>query len=497
MNINEECARTIKTKWASNRTEDRFAVENPATGKVIAYVQGASPAEVDRAVTEADRVWRTSWRWTTPQERCRLLRECARVLREHADEIAKIESEEHGKPYTQARTKDLESCIAIFETFGGLTVAMPSDVQEQRSVLGISTLEPFGVVGGIIPFNWPPIHTAGKSAPALAVGNCVVLKPPEQDPLAIMRIVELLNTVLPEGVLSVVPGLGSCGEALASHRLVKMVSFTGAPTTGAAVLRTVSKNLTPTMMELGGKNPLIIFEDADIEQAIRNAVDGAFFNQGEACTAASRILVQASIYDQVVERLSQAVPRLRVGDPADPTTHVGPLVNAIQQKRVLDYIDLGITEGAKIAAQAPIPTDERLANGFWVPPTLFVDVRPDMRIAKEEIFGPVTVVIKFDTYEEAVEIANGTDFGLIAGIFTNDYAKIWRSRHEIEAGIILVNTYQRSFLGTAFGGFKHSGSGREHALETLREYGRTKTMRIATGMGNVPCWASDVFEPKK
>ncbi len=491
--------KTITTQWSSQRPEDLFAVENPATGQIIAYVQGASPSNVDSAVLAADKAWRTGWRWTTPRERGRLLLECARVLREHADEIGRIESEEIGKPFTQARMLDVEFCIGAFEQFGGLVAAMPSNVQEQGPILGISTLEPYGVVGGIIPFNWPPIHTAGKTAPALAAGNCVVLKPPEQGPFTIMRIVELLNTVLPPGVVSVVPGLGTCGEALASNPLVRKVSFTGAPTTGMAVLRTLAKNLTPALMELGGKNPLIIFEDADIDQAVRGVIDGAFFNQGEACTAASRILVHTSLHDRVVQRIKEAVPKLRVGDPADPATHVGPLVTAAQRKRVLDYIDIGVAEGAKIAAQAPLPTDERLAGGFWVAPTLFVDVDPTMRIAREEIFGPVTVIIPFNTYEEAIEIANGTNFGLVAGIYTRDFAKAWRASREIDAGIVFVNNYSRNFLGTAFGGTKHSGFGREHALETLREFGHTKTVRITTGLGNVPEWfaVSDVLGPEK
>jgi acyl-CoA reductase-like NAD-dependent aldehyde dehydrogenase len=481
-------AKVITTQWSSQRPKDRFAVENPATGGLIAYVQGASAEGVDAAVKAADSAWRTSWRWVSPRERGGLLLSCARVLREHADEIARIESEEIGKPFTQARMGDVEACIDSFEMFGGLVGALPSQVQELGPLLGISTLEPFGVVGAIIPFNWPPIHTAGKSAPALAVGNTVVLKPPEQGPFTIMRIVELLNTVLPPGVLSVVPGLGSCGEALAGHPLVRLVSFTGAPTTGMAVMRTVAKNLTPTVMELGGKNALIVFEDADVEQATEGAVEGAFFNQGEACTAASRILVHTSLYDEFVARLTKAVLRLRVGDPADRSTHVGPLVTNVQRKRVQDYIEIGTAEGALIAAQAPLPTNPLLAGGFWVAPTLFVDVRPEMRIAREEIFGPVTAVIRFETYEEAISIANNTDFGLVAGVYTNDFTKAWKASREIEVGIVMVNNYNRNFYGTPFGGGKHSGYGREHALETLREFGHTKTVRIPTGLGKIQQW---------
>ncbi len=490
-------AKVVITPWSSRRPEDRFAVENPATGKLIAYVQGASPEGVHGAVTAADQAWRHSWRWVSPRERGRLLMDCARLLREQADELARIESEEIGKPVLQARMADMEACIGSFEMFGGLVGALPSQVQEQGPLLGISTLEPYGVVGGIIPFNWPPIHTAGKSAPALAVGNTVVLKPPEQGPFTIMRTVELLNTVLPPGVLTVVPGLGHCGEALAGHPLVRLVSFTGAPTTGMAVMKTVAENLTPTIMELGGKNALIIFEDADVELAVRGAVEGAFFNQGEACTAASRILVHISIYDKVVNRLTEAVSRLRVGDPADPSTHVGPLVTDRQRQRVLDYIEIGLAEGARLAVQAPLPTDPRLAGGFWLAPTLFIDVRPDMRIAREEIFGPVTAVIPFESYEEAITIANETAFGLIAGVYTRDFTKAWRAGRQLDVGVVLVNNYNRNFYGTPFGGGKHSGYGREHALETLREFGHTKTVRLPTGLGQIQQWSalSDVLGP--
>jgi len=479
---------TITTPWSSDRLEDLFQVENPATGELIANVQGASPKEVDAAVATADAAWRNTWRWTSAKERSRLLLECARLLRDNADELAEIESEEIGKPFTQARMVDIEACIGSFEMFAGLIPSLPSEVQETGPIVGISTLDPFGVVGGIIPFNWPPIHAAGKTAPALAVGNTVVLKPPEQGPFTIMRIAELLDEVLPQGVLTVVPGLGGCGEALAGHPLVRMVSFTGAPTTGMSVIRTAAKNLTPTVMELGGKNALIIFEDADLDLAVRGAIEGAFFNQGEACTAASRILVHATLHDEVVDSLAKAVSRLRVGDPADRSIHVGPLVTDKQRRLVQEYIEIGVAEGARIAARAELPTEERLAGGFWVAPTLFVDVHPHMRIAREEIFGPVTAVIPFNNDEEAIEIANATDFGLIAGIYSRDFERAWKVSRMIDVGVVLVNNYNRNFYGTPFGGGKHSGYGREHAKETLRSFGRTKTFRISTGSGSFPSW---------
>ena len=332
------------------------------------------------------------WKQRPARERGRYLRKVADVIRAHADEIAALESLEMGKPITQARHFDVEAAISIFDYFGSMVEVLPSQARDYGPVFDMTTLEPFGVIGGIVPFNWPPIHTAGKTAPALAVGNAIVLKPPEQTPSVVLRMVELIASVLPDDVVHVVPGAGAVGAALAGHPLVGKVSFTGSPATGSAVLRTAADNLTPTLMELGGKNPLLVFDDADVHEALLAAVDGGFFNQGEACTAASRILVQDSIFDEFARRLAHAVGRLRVGDGADPATDVGPLVTAAQQKRVLDYLDIGVAEGARIAAQAPLPDDPRLANGFYVPPTLLTDVTPDMRVATEEIFGPVVAL---------------------------------------------------------------------------------------------------------
>jgi len=316
-----------------------------------------------------------------------------------------------------------------------------------------------------------------------------VLKPPEQGPLSVMRCVDVLQEVLPDDVIHVVPGLGATtGQALASHPLVAKMSFTGSPQTAVAVLKTLADNLTPALMELGGKNPLIVFDDADLDLAVAGIIEGAFYNQGEACTAASRILVHRSLHDEVVARLADAVPRLRVGDPLQPGIAVGPLVTAAQQQRVMGYLELGVAEGARIVAQAPLPEDPRLAGGFWAPPTVFADVTRDMRIAREEIFGPVTVVIPFDDDAEAIEIANDTDFGLVAALFSADGTRALAAGRRIDAGIVFVNNYHRGILGTPFGGTKHSGYGREHSPETLAEFGRSKTFRMASGNGTPPRW---------
>ena len=479
------------TRWSSQDEADRFTVENPAIGTPIVTIQGAGPAEVDVAVRAAHAAHH-DWKARTPRERGGLLREIARAVRENADELARLESSDNGKPFTQARQFDMEAAIAIFELFAGLCEALPGAVRDAGALLDVTTLEPYGVVAAIVPFNWPPLHTAGKLAPALAAGNAVVLKPPEQAPLSVLRMIEIVQSILPDDVVHAVTGRGQVGAALAGHPLVGKISFTGAPSTGKAVLRTAAANLTPTLMELGGKNPFVIFDDADLESAIPWAVEGGYFNQGEACTAASRILVQAGCYEEVARRLSRAVSRLKVGDGADPGTHVGPLVTAEQRRRVEEYLEIGVAEGATVAAQADLPDDPRLAGGHFVRPTLFTGVTPAMRIAREEIFGPVACLIPFEDEEEALRIANDSEFGLVAGVFTADMERAMRVGRAVRAGMVFINNYNRAFTGTPFGGVGHSGYGREHALETLREFGHSKSLRLPSGSGPVPRWEPSI-----
>jgi len=478
-----------RTRWSSERPEDRFSVENPATGELIAVVQGCGEPEINAAVQAAHRAYEQHWRWVAPRERGRLLLECATLLRRHADELAALETLENGKPYTQSRPFDIELLIGSFEYFGSAIDKYPGEFHDGGVIHNLILLEPYGVVGGIIPFNWPPIHTGAKAAPALAVGNTVVLKPGEQAPLTIMRIVDLLQAVLPRDVLHVVPGHGAiAGRALAAHPLVGKLSFTGSTPTGSAVLKLAAEHITPALVELGGKNAFIVFADADLDSALAGAIDAAFFNQGEACTAASRLLVHRKIYDEFVDRFGRAVGRLKVGDGADPHTHVGPLVTRAHQKRVLGYIELAQAEGAMIAAQAQMPADPRLAQGFFVPPTLLTQVKPSMRIAREEVFGPVTVVIPFESFDEAIQLANDTEFGLVAGIYSRDTQMLMRAARRLDVGVVFANNYHRAILGTPFGGAKASGYGREHAMQTLREFGRSKAIRMPSGEGQIPRW---------
>ena len=464
-------------------------MDDPATGAVVATVEGAGAAEVDAAVRRARVAYDEVWRHTNARERGRLLAECSRVIRDHADDLALLETTEMGKPYSQARRFDVEFCISSFSFYAGLADKLPGAAYDLGPIAAHTVHEPYGVVGGIIAFNWPPIHTAAKSAPALAAGNTVVLKPPDQDPLTIMRIVELLADILPPDVLQVVPGAGpGPGSALAGHPLVERLSFTGSTATGRAVLKLAADAMTPVTVELGGKNPLVVFADADLDAAVRGALEGAYFNQGEACTAASRLLVEESVHEEFAGRLAAAVERLRVGDGRDPASHVGPLISRAQQQRVLGYIEQAVADGATVAARAALPEDPRLAGGPWVAPVLFTDVTPDMTIAREEVFGPVTAVVRFSGEDEALALANDTPYGLVAAVYTGDHARARRVARRLDAGVVMINNYNRALLGTPFGGFGDSGYGREHAIESMLEFTRTKNIREPSGIGTVPEW---------
>jgi acyl-CoA reductase-like NAD-dependent aldehyde dehydrogenase len=479
----------VTTRWSSSDPSDLLSIVNPATGRELARVQGGGAGEVDRAVRAA-RDAQARWASRAPRERGKVLLRAAALIRDHADELARLESSEMGKPVSQARNVDVEQCITLFEYYAGLVEVMPSQVRDQGYALDLTFLEPYGVIAGIIPFNWPPLHVGGKAAPALALGNAVVLKPPEQCPLVILRICELVQSLLPDDVLHVVPGGAETGAALVRHPLVGKVIFTGSSETGVRILHDTAERLVPALLELGGKNPIIVFDDADLDEAVVGAIEGGFFNQGEACTASSRILVQWSVHDEVVARLAPAVRRLRVGNGADPKTHVGPMISAEQQQRVLDYLRIGSEEGAVVTAEAPVPEDPELAGGYWVKPTLLTGVKPGMRVAQEEIFGPVVCVIAFSDEEEAVRIANGTPYGLIAGVYSANTTRTLRVSRRVNAGLVFVNNFNRVFVGTPFGGTGRSGFGRVHAPETLREFGRSKSIRLPSGEQPVPRWAA-------
>lgn len=477
------------TKWSSQEEAHRFTVYNPKDGQPYGIVQGCGAEGVDACVRAADRAYHRVWKKLSPHERGSYLKKAAQALREQARLIAKIETEEVGKPL-DVSNNDVRRCAEAFDFFGGLVGNLPSDFYELGAVNAEIFLEPYGVVAGIVPFNWPPLHAGAKIAPALAAGNTMVVKPGDQAPLAVMKIVEIVQSVLPENVLELVAGPGiEAGQVLTQHPLVKKISFTGSDNGGRAVIKQSADNLTPCIMELGGKNALIAFGDCDLDRAVATAFEGAFYNNGEACTATSRLLVDRRIYQLFTEKFLRLMDRLVLGDGLDPRVNIGPMVTRAHQQKVLSYIETGKQEGAVLARQLPVPTDGGLENGYFVGPAVFTDVRRDMRIAREEIFGPVTCIIPFEDEEEAVSIANDTDFGLIAVVFTENHSRAMRVTRALDTGCVYINNFYR--LGAQcvpFGGNKASGFGRERCAETLREFSRPKTVRIPSGLGEIPVW---------
>jgi acyl-CoA reductase-like NAD-dependent aldehyde dehydrogenase len=474
-------------EWIDVGDRETFAVLEPATGREIGRVVDCDEQLVADAVADSRRAF-GEWSALAPRERGRLLRLVAARIREHLKELAELEAREVGKPRRDALRFDLSFCHAGFDYYAGLADTLHGEILDQGPIEARVVYEPYGVVAAILPFNWPPIHFTKKSAPALAAGNTVIIKPGEQAPLTVLRLVEIANEVLPPGVLNAVPGM-TAGPALSAHPRVERITFTGATATGQRVLRSAAEHLTFATMELGGKNAVMVLADADLDLAVHVVVEGMFYNQGEACTSTARILVHESIHDEFLRRFGAATERLVVGDALDPDTDIGAMVDASQRDKVLEWLQSGLREGARVAAQGRLPTDERLRDGFWVAPTVLADVTPSMAIAQEEIFGPIACVMRFADEEEAIAICNGTRYGLTAAICTADEARAYRIAHRLEVGMVFVNNYmRRSFLGSPFGGQKESGFGRENAVETLHEFVRSKNIRFPSGRGVIPTW---------
>lgn len=478
----------IDGAWAPTVGLDRFSIMEAATGAVLAEVAAADDETVDRSVRSARVAYETVWRHMPPRERGALLRRVAAVIRDHADELAELEAREVGKPRRDAGRFDISFSHASFDYFGGLADSLHGEILDQGPIEARIIYEPYGVVAAILPFNWPPIHFAKKSAPALAAGNTVVIKPGEQAPLTVLRLVELANTVLPPGVINAVTGMAA-GAALTAHPVVERITFTGATATGRKVLQSAAQNLTFATMELGGKNALYVRADADLDQAVDVAIEGMFYNQGEACTSTARILVHDEVFEEFAERFSAAALALTVGDPLDAATDIGPMVDERQQQRVLAYLRTAVDEGASVVAQGVTPKAKYLAGGYWVAPTVLTGVLPEHTVGQEEIFGPIALLMRVGSDDEAIEIANATEYGLTAAICTRDEALAWQLAQRLDAGMVFVNNYmRRAFLGSPFGGVKGSGFGRENAAETIREFVRAKNVRFRSGRGTVPVW---------
>jgi acyl-CoA reductase-like NAD-dependent aldehyde dehydrogenase len=467
---------------------DTFEVLEASSGTALARVVNADDQMVDLAVNDARRAYDEVWRNLSPKERGALMRDVAVRIREHADELAELCAREVGKPKRDALRVDMVSCHSSFDYYAGIADTVHGEILDQGAIEARVVYEPYGVVAAILPFNWPPIHFSKKCAPALAVGNTVVIKPGEQAPLTVLRLVEIANEVLPPGVINAVSGM-SAGATLVGHARVERISFTGSTATGRKVMEGAARNLTYATLELGGKNALLVLDDADVDDAVAIAIEGMFYNQGEACTSTSRILVHSSLYDEFALRFVEKAASLRVGHPLAGATDIGPMVDEKLLRRVEHFVQVGVDEGARLLFKGNVPDDPALAHGFYVAPHVFGDVTPAMAIAREEIFGPVACLMRFDNDDQAVDIANDTDYGLTAAICTANEARASRLADRLEVGMVFVNNYtRRNFIGSPFGGVKGSGYGREYGPETLHEFVRAKNVRFPSGRGVIAGW---------
>ena len=452
----------IDGTWAD--AAQTFDDLEPATGRLLTQVAAASAEDIDRAVSAARRALDGAWGATPGPARARLLNRLADLIERDAGILAQLEARDIGKPVGQPSALDVPNAIATFRHFAGWADKIQGQTIPTAGYMGLPTLsytvrEPIGVIGAIIPWNTPLMIAGWKLAPALAAGNTVVVKPPEDAPLSVLHLGRLIHEAgFPAGTVNIVPGLGEvAGAALAAHPGVDKISFTGSPEVGRAIQKSAADTFKRVVLELGGKSPQIVLADADTQAAAAGIAMGLFFNQGEICAAGTRILVHRSLYGTVVDALGQAARAQVLGDPLDPETTMGALVNAEQQWRVLSYIEKGKAGGARLVAGGGRPG----AEGFFVEPTIFADVDNASIIAQEEIFGPVGAVIPLDTVEEAVRIANDTVYGLAATIWTRDLSAAHTVAHKIRAGAVWVNGWGAIDPALPWGGMKTSGVGRE------------------------------------
>ncbi|XP_014031141.1 retinal dehydrogenase 2 [Salmo salar] len=476
----------INNEWQDSVSGKTFPVYNPASGEQICEVQEAEKADVDKAVQAARLAFTLGsvWRRMDASERGRLLAKLADLVERDSAYLATIESMDSGKPFLPTLFVDLQGTIKTLRYYAGYADKIHgTSIPMDGDYLTFTRLEPIGVCGQIIPWNFPLMMTAWKLGPALACGNTVVLKPAEQTPLTCLYIGSLVKEAgFPPGVVNILPGFGpTAGAAIASHMGIDKVAFTGSTEVGKLIQEAAGKsNLKRVTLELGGKNPNIIFADADLDLAVEQAHQGVFFNAGQCCTAGSRIFVEEPIYEEFVRRSVERAKRRTVGSPFDPTTEQGPQISQEQQSRVLEFIQSGISEGARLECGGKALG----LKGFFIEPTVFSNVKDDMRIAKEEIFGPVQQIMKFKTIDEVIERANNTEYGLVAAVFTSDITKAMTISTAMQAGTVWINCFNALSTQCPFGGYKMSGNGRELGDCGLKEYSEVKTITIKISAKN-------------
>ena len=428
-----------------------------------------------------------AWARMTGVERGRVLRKAADIIRERNAEISRIETLDTGKAIQETLVADAMSAADCLEYFGGIAGAITGETADLGGDFIYTRREPLGVCAGIGAWNYPMQIAAWKAAPALASGNAFIFKPSEMTPLTALILAEILTEAgLPAGIFNVVQGFGDVGAHLASHPGIDKISLTGSVPTGEKVMGAAATTLKNVTMELGGKSPILVFDDANLEDAIGGAMLGNFYSTGQICSNGTRVFVQRGIYDRFVERTRERTETILIGDPLDPETQMGPLISAAQREKVLGYIAKGKSEGARLVTGGDALTLQGFENGHYIAPTIFADVTDGMTIAREEIFGPVMSILPFETEEEAISRANDTEFGLAAGVFTSDLTRAHRTVAALEAGSTWINTYNLTPIEAPFGGVKRSGIGRENSKAAIDHYTRLKSVYVATGPVDSP-----------
>jgi aldehyde dehydrogenase (NAD+) len=470
----------IDNKWVDSVSGKTFETINPTTGEVIAKVAEADAADVDLAVKAARKAFnsKSPWRRMSASDRGKLLNKLADLIEKNVEELATLEALDNGKPRHVARTADLPLVIGCYRYYAGWADKIQGKtIPIAGDYFCYTRHEPVGVVGQIIPWNFPLLMQAWKLAPALACGNTVILKVAEQTPLSALRVGELIiEAGFPEGVVNILPGYGpTAGGAIARHMDIDKVAFTGSTEVGHLIMKAAAEtNLKRVTLELGGKSPNIVFADSDLDEAVEGSHFALFFNQGQCCCAGSRVFVEEKIYDDFVARSAERAKRRKVGDPFDPNTEQGPQVDNDQFNKVMSYVETGKREGAKLMCGG-----ERIGErGYFVAPTVFADVKDEMKIAEEEIFGPVMTILKFKDMDELVERANKTMYGLAAAVWTRDIGKAHYIANNVRAGTVWINCFDVFDAAAPFGGFKQSGIGRELGEYGLQQYSEVKTVTV-------------------
>jgi betaine-aldehyde dehydrogenase len=461
----------------------RFAeTYNPANGEAIGETAQATASDVAAAVDAASLAFK-SWRKTKPLERAELLRKAAAILRDNAEELAMLDALNTGNPVAEM-VADAKIAAANLDYFAGIaTEAKGQTLPMGDNNLNYTVREPLGVVVRVVAYNHPLMFAAQKLGAPLAAGNTVIIKPSEQAPLSAIRMAELIGGVFPPGVVNVLTGARECGEALTAHLLVKKITLIGSTATGKAILRGGADSLKQVLLELGGKNPLIAYPDSDLETLANGIVRGMNFTwAGQSCGSTSRVFLHDDIHDMVLERVVQILStRHKPGIPTDWATTMGPVISKAHHERVMNYIETSKREGARLVTGGKRPSDPALANGYFIEPTIFADMRPDMTIAQEEIFGPVMAVFRWRDEDEMFDIVNSVEYGLTASIWTNNLRTAHRAASRVESGYVWINNVSQHFLGAPFGGYKSSGIGREESIEELLEFTQIKNVNINLG----------------